>query len=116
MTDRYCFEAVDRLFRDVMKSINPLLASIPFGGKKILFGGDFRQYLPVILRGSRAEIINSTLKSSYLWTDMTKLELTTNMRMNNANDNEYRQFLINLDNGHLPTPPSQELPMPILYL
>jgi len=71
MTDRYCFEAVDRLFRDVMKSINPLLASIPFGGKKILFGGDFRQYLPVILRGSRAEIINSTLKSSYLWTDMT---------------------------------------------
>jgi ATP-dependent DNA helicase PIF1 len=34
---------------------------------------------------------------------MTKLELTTNMRMNNANDNGYRQFLINLGNGHLPT-------------
>ncbi|KAF1877459.1 hypothetical protein Lal_00040175, partial [Lupinus albus] len=38
-----------------------------FGGKVIVFGGDFRQILPVIPRGSRSNIINATINSSYIW-------------------------------------------------
>uniref|UniRef100_A0A0R0L851 ATP-dependent DNA helicase n=1 Tax=Glycine max TaxID=3847 RepID=A0A0R0L851_SOYBN len=37
------------------------------GSKVIVFGGDFRQILPVIPRGSRSDIINATINSSYLW-------------------------------------------------
>ncbi|XP_058732721.1 uncharacterized protein LOC131604287 [Vicia villosa] len=38
-----------------------------FGGKVIVFGGDFRQILPVIPRGSRSDIIHATINSSYIW-------------------------------------------------
>ncbi|XP_050878203.1 uncharacterized protein LOC127082025 [Lathyrus oleraceus] len=38
-----------------------------FGGKVIVFGGDFRQILPVVPRGSRSDIIHSTINSSYIW-------------------------------------------------
>lgn len=34
---------------------------MPFGGKVMLFGGDFRQVLPVVLRGTRAQITDATL-------------------------------------------------------
>ncbi|WVZ82868.1 hypothetical protein U9M48_030078 [Paspalum notatum var. saurae] len=34
----------------------------PFGGKTIVFGGDFRQVLPVIRKGSRAQIVDTSLQ------------------------------------------------------
>ena len=37
MMNRYAFEALDRSFRDILK------VEKPFGGKVIVFGGDFRQ-------------------------------------------------------------------------
>ncbi|XP_028201911.1 uncharacterized protein LOC114386104 [Glycine soja] len=37
-----------------------------FGGKVMVFGGDFQQILPVIPRGSRSDIVNATINSSYL--------------------------------------------------
>ncbi|MCO5609362.1 hypothetical protein L7F22_063588 [Adiantum nelumboides] len=41
MTNRYAFEALDRTMRDIMQSDSV------FGGKVILFGGDFRQNMRV---------------------------------------------------------------------
>jgi hypothetical protein len=35
MANKLCFEAVDRLLKDIMKSIDPILETIPFGGKKV---------------------------------------------------------------------------------
>jgi ATP-dependent DNA helicase PIF1 len=46
MMHRHAFESVDRMLRDVTKK------NEPFGGKSIVFGGDFRQILPVILKGN----------------------------------------------------------------
>ncbi|KAI3900737.1 hypothetical protein MKW92_036312, partial [Papaver armeniacum] len=46
MANRYAFEALDRTLRDVIK------VEKPFGGKILVFGGDFRQVLPVIERGT----------------------------------------------------------------
>ena len=42
MTQTLCFKAFDRILRDLMK------CDLPFGGKCIVLGGDFRQILPVI--------------------------------------------------------------------
>jgi ATP-dependent DNA helicase PIF1 len=46
MMHRHAFEALDRSFRDITK-----VKDKPFGGKKVVFGGDFRQILPVIING-----------------------------------------------------------------
>jgi hypothetical protein len=43
MIDRYVFEAVDRSFKDLMRTANPNLSEVAFGGKVMVFGGDFRQ-------------------------------------------------------------------------
>ncbi|XP_022032832.1 ATP-dependent DNA helicase PIF1-like [Helianthus annuus] len=48
MTHKHCFQALDRTMRDISRSSQPNMQSKPFGGKVILFGGDFRQILPVI--------------------------------------------------------------------
>jgi hypothetical protein len=46
----------------------------------VVFGGDFRQVLPVVGRGSRAQIIGASLQMSYLWNSMRHLKLVRNMR------------------------------------
>jgi len=49
----HCFEAVDRSFRDILKVVDGRNKHIPFGGKVVVFGGNFRQILPVIPKGTR---------------------------------------------------------------
>jgi ATP-dependent DNA helicase PIF1 len=76
MMHRHCFEAVDRTLKDIMKE-----KRYPFGGKVVVLGGDFRQILPVIPKGTRYEIVQSTRNSSHLWQHCEVLTLTTNMRL-----------------------------------
>jgi ATP-dependent DNA helicase PIF1 len=40
---------------------------LPFGGKMIVFGGDFRYILLVVPIGGRADIVHATINSSPLW-------------------------------------------------
>ena len=51
---------IDLLLRELMKN------DVSFGGKVLVLGGDFRQTLPVVQRGTRTEIIESCIKSSSL--------------------------------------------------
>ncbi|XP_023743140.1 uncharacterized protein LOC111891310 [Lactuca sativa] len=74
----HCFEAVYRTLRDI---ILPKNHDKPFGGKTIVFGGDFRQILPVIERGNRLDIVQASSHSSRLWRECTFLRLTVNMRL-----------------------------------
>lgn len=76
MMSRHCFESLDRSLADIMRSAEKK----PFAGK-IVFGGDFRQILPVIHSVSRAEIVLESLNSSYLWKHCKVLKLTKNMRL-----------------------------------
>ncbi|WJX61982.1 DNA helicase [Trifolium repens] len=76
MMHRHCFECVDRTLQDIMGKKN-----IPFGGKVVVLGGDFRQILPVIPKGTRQEVVNSTINSCHLWRFCEVLTLTTNMRL-----------------------------------
>ncbi|XP_071678981.1 uncharacterized protein [Lolium perenne] len=69
----------------------------PFGGKTVVFGGDFRQVLPVVRKGSRGQIVEATLRSSYLWKEMRPLRLVTNMRAHN--DQWFADYLLRVGNG-----------------
>ena len=55
MVSKNIAEAVNRLFQDLCDS------RLAFGGKKIVFGGDFRQTLPVLPRKGRGEIVFNTI-------------------------------------------------------
>ncbi|CAH9120016.1 unnamed protein product, partial [Cuscuta epithymum] len=81
MLHKFCFEALDRSMRDIMQFHTPNSGSLPYGGKTIVFGGDFRQVLPVIPHGSRQDVVNATINSSYLWSKCTVMRLTKNMRL-----------------------------------
>jgi ATP-dependent DNA helicase PIF1 len=48
-------ETLDRSMQDIMG------CELPFGGKVMVFGGDFRQVLPIVPRGTRAQIMDATL-------------------------------------------------------
>jgi len=62
-----------------MKAIDPSLEKKPFGGKVVVFGGDFRQILPVVIKGGREDIVGSCLRRSILWKDVKLMTLKTNM-------------------------------------
>jgi hypothetical protein len=83
MTHRRCFEAVDRSMRDILSVNDASKKLLPFGGKTIVLGGDFRQVLPVVEGASRTETLNSALISSPLWNHITVLKLEQNMRLSN---------------------------------
>ena len=77
MTRRQAVETLDRLLRDITG------CDLPFGGKVMVFGGDFRQVLPVVPRGIRAQICDATLLQSYIWDDIKIIRLKQIMRAQN---------------------------------
>ncbi|RZB47105.1 hypothetical protein D0Y65_050939 [Glycine soja] len=79
MAHKFFFEALDQSLRDVIKAKSS--SDKIFGGKVMVFGGDFRKILPVIPRGSRSDIVNATINSSYLWNHCHVLTLSKNMRL-----------------------------------
>ncbi|KAF8097471.1 hypothetical protein N665_0288s0004 [Sinapis alba] len=82
MMSKHCFESLDRSLCDIMKTTDER----PFGGKVVVFVGDFRQILPVIPRGNRADIVMAAMNSSYLWKHFKVLQLTKNMRLFSETD------------------------------
>jgi ATP-dependent DNA helicase PIF1 len=70
---------------------------LPFGGKTVVFGGDFRQVLPVVRKGSRAQIVAASLWSSYLWESMRHLKLVQNMR--EQSDPWFAEYLLHVGGG-----------------
>ncbi|KAG3181524.1 hypothetical protein PC128_g15113 [Phytophthora cactorum] len=51
---------------------------------KCVLSGDFRQILPVVVRGTPAQTIDACLKSSTLWPKFQQLHLRENMRVMSA--------------------------------
>ncbi|XP_015694136.1 uncharacterized protein LOC102700249 isoform X1 [Oryza brachyantha] len=110
MTHRFCFEALDRTLRDISCMENPANEGKPFGGKPILFGGDFRQVLPVIEGGTRADIVSASLIKLPLWRHVEVMHLTVNMRLSNPSLSEadkeefstFAQWVLSIGEGHIP--------------
>lgn len=55
MQQCHCSEAVDMMFRDIRDN------SSSFGDTTLVFGGDFRQILHVVPKGSMAQIMEAYL-------------------------------------------------------
>ncbi|XP_021743296.1 uncharacterized protein LOC110709391 [Chenopodium quinoa] len=86
-------ESLDVLLRDIC---NPNLL---FGGKIVVFGGDFRQILLVVPKRTQHEAVVASLVSSSLWPLLIKFRLTENSRA--RLDPAYAAFLLALGNGQL---------------
>jgi PIF1-like helicase len=96
MTHRHCFEALDRTFQDIRNCRKR------FGGLTMIFGGDFQQILPVVPKGSRADIVDACLQKSYLWSDIIVLKLRINMRLENSpEDTIFSEWLLDVGHGHI---------------
>ncbi|XP_042032500.1 uncharacterized protein LOC121779250 [Salvia splendens] len=111
MIHKHCIEAVDRTFRDIMRVCDKCSMQKPFGGKTIVFGGDFRKILPVVPKGSRQDVVNVVINSSYLWKYCTVLRLTKNMRLLSAGScdeaerlKEFSSWVASIEDGVLGGP------------
>ncbi|XP_035840255.1 ATP-dependent DNA helicase pif1-like [Helianthus annuus] len=60
MVHKHAFEALDRTLKDVLSVGDSRNSELPFGGKAIVFDGDFRQNLPVVQNGSRQDIVHAS--------------------------------------------------------
>nr|GEY80619.1 ATP-dependent DNA helicase PIF1-like [Tanacetum cinerariifolium] len=114
MINKLAYEAFERTFRDICCSDNV------FGGKVVVFGGGFRQILPVILNGSRQDVVHASLNMSYLWKHCTILKLTQNMRhrvgcnLNDAEEiNEFAEWILNIGEGKIGGIPNHKLVLKI---
>jgi len=81
MMHKHCFEALDRSLRDVLKTVDERNKDIPFRGKVVVLGGDFRQILPVMPKSTRPEVVHASINSSHLWRYCEVFTLTKNMRL-----------------------------------
>jgi hypothetical protein len=84
MQNKFCFEAVDKTLQDIFS--NESL----FGGLPIIFGGDFAQIPPVIEKGGRAQIVEASVKNSYIWPYVNVLKLKQNMRVRGTSSDDER--------------------------
>ncbi|XP_022003820.2 uncharacterized protein LOC110901291 [Helianthus annuus] len=106
MIHKHAFEALDRSLKDILSDDSSNNIDLPFGGKVIVFGGDFRQILPVVPNGSRQDIVNASLSSSYIWNKCKLLKLTKNMRLTVGSDKsvikktkDFAKWLLDLGEG-----------------
>ena len=75
MIDLKTLDLIDRYLRVLMNNDKPM------EGKVAILMHDFKQILPVILRGSRASIVSSTIMCSDAWENFTQETLTEKMRV-----------------------------------
>ncbi|KAI7943289.1 hypothetical protein MJO29_013133 [Puccinia striiformis f. sp. tritici] len=102
MQHRYTVETVDRSFRDLRDNDQP------FGGILVIFGGDFRQTLPVVRGGTIYDQGSVCMINSPIWNTIRSMKLTENLRLRSdpsqGEDNRNRLFsewLLNLGDGLL---------------
>lgn len=94
------FEALNRKLKDI-RGYNSLMA-----GVTVLLVGDFRQTLPVIPGGTRADEVKSCLKASYLWPNIQKVALHKNMRVylkGNTSAGIFSEMLLKIGDENFPS-------------
>lgn len=95
MSPKLSLQAIDRYLRDLMAEPNKVM-----GGKVVVMGGDFRQVLPVVRRGHRTQVVQSSIKWSNVWQCVKEMKLTINMRLDETSV-EFGNWLSALGNGTL---------------
>ena len=102
----YCaLDTIDTLMKDIMNEPNK-----PFGGKIMVFGGDFMQTLPVVKHGTRATIVYQTVKNGRYWHLVKQYTLTKNMRAH-SHAEKFAEWLLKVGRGEL----SNEKELPVIW-
>jgi hypothetical protein len=71
-----------------------------WGAITMLFGGDFRQILPVVPHGSREQIVGATFCRSHIWPKLRIFHLKTNMRLGqDPTSDEFAKWLLEIGAG-----------------
>ncbi|XP_042939603.1 ATP-dependent DNA helicase PIF1-like [Carya illinoinensis] len=104
MSRKESIETFDKMLRDINDP------ELPFGGKIVVFGRDFRQVLPVVRKDTRQEKINASLAASYLWPMMKKITLSENMRA--RLDLDFSEYLLQVGNGTSPITIEENIKVP----
>ncbi|XP_019238957.1 PREDICTED: uncharacterized protein LOC109219012 [Nicotiana attenuata] len=91
MAKKQLIEALDLLLKDLMDT------KTLFGGKVVVFGGDFRQTLPVVRSGKKEDFIRESLLHSEIWNQFVKLRLSVNMRA--RTDPAFCEYLMRIGSG-----------------
>ncbi|GBN84633.1 hypothetical protein AVEN_65864-1 [Araneus ventricosus] len=98
MSHKYALEALDVTMKDIFQNDKCM------GGITLVLSGDFRQTLPVIPRGTKADELHASIISSYIWKDVQRFGLNTNKRVHLTGDASTQQFaqnLLHLGNGEM---------------
>ncbi|XP_022891720.1 ATP-dependent DNA helicase PIF1-like [Olea europaea var. sylvestris] len=90
MVNRCDIEVVDKMLRVITD------CNLSFGGKVVVFKGDFRQVLPVVPRGKKI-IMKASLVFSKLWPSLLHLSLSENVR--EKFDPNFCDYLLIIGNG-----------------
>lgn len=80
MSHRGAIEAINKTLNDLQDNRRLM------GGVTVLLSGNYRQTLPVIPRGTRADEVKVSMKSSHLWSYVETIKLATNMRVKTSGD------------------------------
>jgi hypothetical protein len=119
MSHKHVVSVLDKFLRSLMGN------DIPFGGKIVIFAGDFRQVLPVVPKGGRGQITAAIIKKLSYWDRVENLHLTINMRVrrNQGGDSEAAQrfsdFHLEIGEGrrrHIPDLPPYTIEIPAEYV
>ena len=97
MLHRDILNYIDRLLREIAPDEDS--AQLPFGGKCIILGGDWKQALPVVKYGSAQDQINASIKMDPLFKLFETLKLTINMRVE-QDAKDLSEWLHEVGNGN----------------
>ena len=94
MQHKNAVDAVNRTIQDLLGN------NSPFGGITVLFGGGFRQTLPVIPHGLRQQFVAASLRKSSIWQHVKMHYLHQNMHLEQSPDmQEFARWLLEVGAG-----------------
>ena len=90
---------------------------VPFGGKKVLLGGGFRQVLPIPSKAYTADTYVCSLKMSPLFQDSSRVhfkryQLNDNMRAQGETA-EFKEFLLKVGEDRVPKDDEGKIEIPL---
>ncbi|XP_076392917.1 ATP-dependent DNA helicase Pif1-like [Megachile rotundata] len=111
MCERRALMAMDRMLKDITGN-----SQLPFGGKIILLGGDFRQCAPVIPNALAGSNIAESICSNPLWSQFKLLHLTQNMRVG-PGEIDFAAYLLTIGDGSANVPDTDitSIPQDLLF-
>ncbi|CAN0340426.1 unnamed protein product, partial [Ectocarpus sp. 12 AP-2014] len=96
MSSKFAPEALNSTLQDLYQN------DLTFGGKTIVFSGDWRQVAPVLPFGTESEIVEYGLLSSGVWSHAHRSHLTKCMR--DKDDIPYATTVLAVEEGKLEPP------------